>query len=170
MSRDRPKGTFTNDRNAGHSYSLVSSLIIAATANHSLQGTTTSRSKSTIPTSSKFPLSQACPANAPRRRSDIMVYFAGSPDGQVKGHDDQAEMIARRGRAFAVDRWRWEDMQSYMLLTILEVRIPMYNPVTMLIFHSINAYFPTTGMRWIYCKSATTCVRDGKECLMIPES
>ncbi|GHJ84047.1 hypothetical protein NliqN6_0449 [Naganishia liquefaciens] len=51
---------------------------------------------------------------------DIMVYFAGSPDGQVKGHDDQAARIAQRGRAFAVDRWRWEDMQSYMLLTILE--------------------------------------------------
>ena len=51
-----------------------------------------------------------------------MVYFAGSPDGQVKGHDDQAARIAQRGRAFAVDRWRWEDMQSYMLLTILEVR------------------------------------------------
>lgn len=51
-----------------------------------------------------------------------MVYFAGSPDGQVKTHDDQAAQIAQRGRAFAVDRWRWEDMQSYMLLTILEVR------------------------------------------------
>jgi beta-1,2-xylosyltransferase len=55
--------------------------------------------------------------------SDIMVYFAGSPDGQIKGHDREAEKIAKRGRAFAVDRWRWEDMQSYMLLTILEVRM-----------------------------------------------
>ena len=52
-----------------------------------------------------------------------MIYFAGSPDGQVKAHDDQASQIAQRGRAFAVDRWRWEDMQSYMLLTILEVRL-----------------------------------------------
>jgi hypothetical protein len=49
-----------------------------------------------------------------------MVYFGGTPD-RIGGHDVTAKKIAERAREFAVERWRWEDMQSYMLLTILEV-------------------------------------------------
>lgn len=52
--------------------------------------------------------------------SDIMIYFAGSPDGQSPAYDHEAEKIAGRAREFALERWRWEDMQSYMLLMILE--------------------------------------------------
>lgn len=52
-----------------------------------------------------------------------MVYFAGSPDGQSSAHDHEAEKIARRAREFALARWRWQDMQSYMLLMILEASL-----------------------------------------------
>lgn len=31
--------------------------------------------------------------------------------------------MARRAREFALERWRWQDMQSYMLLMILEVSL-----------------------------------------------
>jgi hypothetical protein len=35
--------------------------------------------------------------------SDIMVYFVGNLDGQIKGHDDEAGKIAKCEWAFAVD-------------------------------------------------------------------
>lgn len=82
-----------------------------------------SLSKSTTLTSSesqgwpKSPADVECPA------SDIMVYFAGSPDGHSSAHDHEAEKIARRAREVALARWRWQDMQSYMLLMILEVSL-----------------------------------------------
>ncbi|KAJ9117978.1 hypothetical protein QFC20_000259 [Naganishia adeliensis] len=40
--------------------------------------------------------------------------------GHSSAHDHEAEKIARRAREFALARWRWQDMQSYMLLMILE--------------------------------------------------
>ncbi len=56
--------------------------------------------------------------------SDIMAYFEGSPDGLIRGHERAAEEIALAGRKFTEERWRWVDMQSYMLLMLLEVRSP----------------------------------------------
>jgi hypothetical protein len=53
---------------------------------------------------------------------DIMSFFTGSPDGAFPGRDDLAEGIGARGRAFAMERLRWEDMRSYMFLLLLEVR------------------------------------------------
>jgi beta-1,2-xylosyltransferase len=54
--------------------------------------------------------------------SDIMGYFNGSPGQSTKGRLDQAEAIARQGRLFTQERWRKEDMQSYLFLLLLEVR------------------------------------------------
>ncbi|WWD15888.1 hypothetical protein CI109_100312 [Kwoniella shandongensis] len=51
---------------------------------------------------------------------DIMAFFNGSPDGQIPGRDDLAKEIAQHGKEFVDERWRLEDMQSYMFLLILE--------------------------------------------------
>ncbi|WWC61152.1 uncharacterized protein I303_103731 [Kwoniella dejecticola CBS 10117] len=51
---------------------------------------------------------------------DIMAFFNGSPDGQVKGHDELAREIAQNGWEFVENRWRLQDMQSFMFLLILE--------------------------------------------------
>lgn len=53
--------------------------------------------------------------------SDIMAYFAGAPDGDQGAHDEEARLIAEQGRKFATTRFRWEDMQSYIILLGLEV-------------------------------------------------
>lgn len=50
-----------------------------------------------------------------------MAYFVGPPGNPRSGHDDQARKIAERAREFSQTRFRWEDMQSYMLLLALEV-------------------------------------------------
>jgi hypothetical protein len=50
-----------------------------------------------------------------------LAYFEGPPDGSGPDHDAQAEAIAMQGRKFVEERWRWEDMQSFMLLMMLEV-------------------------------------------------
>lgn len=60
-------------------------------------------------------------ANDPLR-SDIMAYFVGPPGDPRAGHDDKARLIAERAREFSQTRFRWEDMQSYVLLLSLEVR------------------------------------------------
>lgn len=51
---------------------------------------------------------------------DISAFFIGSPDGRVKGHDAHAQQIAEQGRKFALEHWRWEDMQAYMYRLLLE--------------------------------------------------
>jgi hypothetical protein len=45
---------------------------------------------------------------------DISAFFIGSPDGRVPGRDDLAKQIAEQGRQFALDHWRWQDMQAYV--------------------------------------------------------
>lgn len=45
---------------------------------------------------------------------DIAAFFIGSPEGRVKGRDDLAQQIAEQGRKFAMEHWRWEDMQAYV--------------------------------------------------------
>jgi hypothetical protein len=59
--------------------------------------------------------------NMSRPYSDILTYFEGPPGGSGPRHDAQAEAIASHGRKFTETRWRWEDMQSFMLLMMLEV-------------------------------------------------
>ncbi|GFZ46165.1 hypothetical protein JCM24511_04412 [Saitozyma sp. JCM 24511] len=49
-----------------------------------------------------------------------MAFFNGSPDGTAPGRDDLAKEIAANGLKFTQERWRMEDMQSYMYLLILE--------------------------------------------------
>lgn len=44
-----------------------------------------------------------------------VLFFAGTPDGQ-NAHDDLAQEIARNGRKFAEEHWRWADMESYVSL------------------------------------------------------
>lgn len=56
-----------------------------------------------------------------------MAYFAGTPDGAGKAHDDKAKAIAGQARKFTEERMRWEDMQSYTLLLMLEVCLPPRN-------------------------------------------
>nr|WVH01970.1 glycosyl transferase family 90 protein [Naematelia aurantialba] len=51
---------------------------------------------------------------------DILAFFNGSPDGSVAGRDDLAKEIALNGWKFTQERWRMEDMQSYMFLLFLE--------------------------------------------------
>jgi hypothetical protein len=48
-----------------------------------------------------------------------MAYFVGSPDGRP-GNDDAARQVAKNGRRFALEHWRYEDMQAYMLRMLLE--------------------------------------------------
>jgi hypothetical protein len=50
----------------------------------------------------------------------IMSFFIGPPDGRAGGHDDLARGIAEAGRQFALEHWRWEDMQAYMFRLLLE--------------------------------------------------
>nr|XP_019013499.1 uncharacterized protein I206_01567 [Kwoniella pini CBS 10737]OCF52280.1 hypothetical protein I206_01567 [Kwoniella pini CBS 10737] len=51
---------------------------------------------------------------------DVMAFFNGSPDGIIRGHDELAKEIARNGFDFVENRWRLQDMQSFMFLLILE--------------------------------------------------
>lgn len=55
---------------------------------------------------------------------DIAAFFIGSPEGRVKGRDDLAQQIAEQGRKFAMEHWRWEDMQSYVSLPPLHELLP----------------------------------------------
>ncbi|GFZ45441.1 hypothetical protein JCM24511_03167 [Saitozyma sp. JCM 24511] len=50
----------------------------------------------------------------------IMSFFIGPPDGRAGGHEDLARGIAEAGRQFALEHWRWEDMQAYMFRLLLE--------------------------------------------------
>jgi hypothetical protein len=50
---------------------------------------------------------------------DIAAFFIGSPEGRVKGRDDLAQQIAEQGRKFAMEHWRWEDMQAYVSSPLL---------------------------------------------------
>lgn len=38
---------------------------------------------------------------------DILSFFIGSPDGSVPGRDDLAEKIAKRGREYTINNWRY---------------------------------------------------------------
>lgn len=53
--------------------------------------------------------------------SDILAFFQGSPDGSIPGRDDLAKEIAGHAYKFVQERWREEDMRSFMYLLILEV-------------------------------------------------
>lgn len=53
--------------------------------------------------------------------SDILAFFQGSPDGSISGRDDLAKEIAAHAHEFVQERWREEDMRSFMYLLILEV-------------------------------------------------
>ncbi|KAE8538024.1 hypothetical protein D1P53_006091 [Cryptococcus gattii VGV] len=52
---------------------------------------------------------------------DILAFFQGSPDGSIPGRDDLAKEIAAHAHEFVQERWREEDMRSFMYLLILEV-------------------------------------------------
>jgi hypothetical protein len=56
---------------------------------------------------------------------DIAAFFIGSPDGRVKGRDDLAQQIAEQGRKFAMEHWRWEDMQAYVSVGTTSASIVM---------------------------------------------
>lgn len=43
---------------------------------------------------------------------DILSFFTARPDA--------AKLIGQQGRDFVLENWRWEDMQAYMLLSLLE--------------------------------------------------
>lgn len=49
-----------------------------------------------------------------------MAFFEGAPDGSTKGRDDLAEEIADNALKLVNNRWRDEDMSSFMLLMMLE--------------------------------------------------
>ncbi|WVQ78070.1 hypothetical protein IAT38_000151 [Cryptococcus sp. DSM 104549] len=51
---------------------------------------------------------------------DIVSFFEGSPDGSVAGNDHLAKSIAANALQFTQEKWRPEDMQSFMYLLILE--------------------------------------------------
>lgn len=53
-----------------------------------------------------------------------MAFFEGAPDGSTKGRDDMAEKIADNAVKLVRSRWRDEDMASFMMLMMLEVRPP----------------------------------------------
>lgn len=53
--------------------------------------------------------------------SDTLAFFQGSPDGSIPGRDDLAKEIAGHAYKFVQERWREEDMRSFMYLLILEV-------------------------------------------------
>lgn len=55
--------------------------------------------------------------------SDILAFFQGSPDGSIPGRDDLAKEIAAHAHEFVQERWREEDMRSFMYLLILEVSL-----------------------------------------------
>lgn len=50
-----------------------------------------------------------------------MAFFEGAPDGSSKGRDELAEDIAANAVKLVKERWRDQDMRSFMLLLILEV-------------------------------------------------
>jgi hypothetical protein len=49
-----------------------------------------------------------------------LSFFIGAPNSPSTGNDALAQQIGERGRQFALDHWRWEDMQSYMFRLLLE--------------------------------------------------
>ncbi|OXG32358.1 hypothetical protein C367_01126 [Cryptococcus neoformans Ze90-1] len=51
---------------------------------------------------------------------DTLAFFQGSPDGRIPGRDDLAKEIAARAYEFVQERWREEDMRSFMYLLLLE--------------------------------------------------
>lgn len=53
--------------------------------------------------------------------SDTLAFFQGSPDGRIPGRDDLAKEIAAHAYEFVQERWREEDMRSFMYLLLLEV-------------------------------------------------
>lgn len=55
--------------------------------------------------------------------SDILAFFQGSPDRSIPGRDDLAKEIAAHAHEFVQERWREEDMRSFMYLLILEVSL-----------------------------------------------
>lgn len=60
--------------------------------------------------------------------SDILAFFQGSPDGSIPGRDDLAKEIAAHAHEFVQERWREEDMRSFMYLLILEVSLVFAHP------------------------------------------
>ncbi|OXG71060.1 hypothetical protein C352_01166 [Cryptococcus neoformans CHC193] len=51
---------------------------------------------------------------------DTLAFFQGSPDGRIPGRDDLAKEIAAHAYEFVQERWREEDMRSFMYLLLLE--------------------------------------------------
>lgn len=68
-----------------------------------------------------------------------MAYFAGTLDGAGKAHDDKAKAIAEQARKFTEERMRWEDMQSYTLLLMLEVCIESARIHVKMLIYVINS-------------------------------
>ncbi|KAL7423141.1 hypothetical protein Q5752_002441 [Cryptotrichosporon argae] len=57
---------------------------------------------------------------------DVMAFFVGPMDetgaiDTTKGHDYLARKIGEAGRQFALEHWRWEDMQAYTFRLFLEL-------------------------------------------------
>jgi hypothetical protein len=71
---------------------------------------------------------------------DIAAFFIGSPEGRVKGRDDLAQQIAEQGRKFAMEHWRWEDMQAYVSPD--EIDLPITNPR----IRSTDTQYPCTDI------------------------
>nr|WVH01971.1 beta-1,2-xylosyltransferase 1 [Naematelia aurantialba] len=58
---------------------------------------------------------------------DTLAFFVGPMDdnGEIDetlGHDYLAQKIGEAGQRFALDHWRWIDMQAYMFRMVLELR------------------------------------------------
>lgn len=51
-----------------------------------------------------------------------MAFFAGSPSTGAGAHDDLAQSIGERGRAFVERHWRKEDIQAWVWRVLLEYR------------------------------------------------
>ncbi|GFZ45243.1 hypothetical protein JCM24511_02969 [Saitozyma sp. JCM 24511] len=58
---------------------------------------------------------------------DIMAFFVGPVDDkgivdEALGHDHLARKIGEAGQRFALEHWRWVDMQAYTFRLVLELR------------------------------------------------
>ncbi|KAK4689532.1 hypothetical protein P7C73_g565, partial [Tremellales sp. Uapishka_1] len=58
---------------------------------------------------------------------DTMAFFIGPVDDdgvvdETKGHDHLARKIGEAGQKFALENWRWQDMQAYMFRLLLELQ------------------------------------------------
>lgn len=51
---------------------------------------------------------------------DVMAFFKGAPDGSTQGRDDLAQEIAKNAHTFVDTHWRVPDMESFMMLVMLE--------------------------------------------------